>query len=52
MNARNKLNTAYLAGSLVVAGAAGWLTGSWGMFGIALAVLITINVLRGNVRQN
>lgn len=52
MNARNKLNTSYLCGSLVIAGVFGWLTGSCTMFVIALLVLLVINVLRGNIRQN
>jgi hypothetical protein len=52
MNARNKLNSAYMSGSLVVAGVIGWLAGSWAMFGIALAVLLTMNVLGGNIRNN
>jgi hypothetical protein len=34
MNAREKLNFAYLNGSLLIAGVAGYLTGSWLVFGV------------------
>ena len=52
MNARKKLNAAYLGGSLAAASAIGWLTGSWGIFAILLAVLIALNLLGGDIRPD
>ena len=52
MKARKKLNIAYLGGSLLLAGAVGWATSSWTMFGISLAALVAFNVLRGNIRRD
>jgi hypothetical protein len=50
MNARNKLNTAYFLGSLFLASVVGWLTGSWLVMLIGLAVLVGINVDNGQIR--
>ena len=50
MSARHKLNSAYLAGSLVIAGAAGALTKSWIVFFIVAAVLIAFSVHDGGIR--
>jgi hypothetical protein len=50
MNARNKLNTAYFLGSLILASIVGWLTGSWLLMLIGLAVLVGVNVNNGQIR--
>jgi len=50
MGAREKLNGAYLTGSLLVAGAAGLATGSVVVFIVALTALMLINFLDGNIR--
>ena len=47
MGARQKLNGSYFLGSLLVAGLVGWLTQSWIVLVIALAILIGINQQRG-----
>lgn len=50
MNAREKLNIAYVNGSLVIAAVAGGLTGSGVVFGVTLAILIALNVGMNNLR--
>jgi hypothetical protein len=50
MNARTKLNAAYMTGSVVVAGVLGAVANSWLIFGIVLIVLIGINLSRGEIR--
>ena len=50
MGARNKLNSAYFLGSLLMAGLAGLLTESWVVLMIGLAVLVGINVNNGDIR--
>jgi hypothetical protein len=50
MGARKKLNSAYFLGSLLVAGLAGLLTGSWLVLLVGLAVLVGINVNNGDIR--
>jgi hypothetical protein len=50
MNARNKLNTAYFLGSLMLASVVGWLTGSWLIMLIGLAVLVGVNIHNGEIR--
>jgi hypothetical protein len=50
MGARNKLNSAYFLGSLLMAGLAGCLTESWLVLIIGLAVLVGINVNNGDIR--
>ena len=50
MNARSKLNLAFLNGSLVVAAVIGLLTGSWAVFILVLAILLAGNFLRGDIR--
>ncbi len=44
MGARQKLNGAYLTGSLLIAGAIGVMTGSWLVFILAAIVLLAVNV--------
>ena len=50
MGARKKLNSAYLTGSVLIAGLIGYASGSWGILVLALAVLIGANLLSGDVR--
>jgi hypothetical protein len=50
MNARNKLNTIFVGGSVVVAGGLGIYTGSWAIFGLSLALLLAGNLVARNIR--
>jgi hypothetical protein len=50
MNARRKLNTTYIYGCILVAGWVGLVLQSWWGFGIALGVLLALNVWGGSIR--
>ena len=50
MGAKHKLNAAYTGGALLVAGLLGWLTGSWVVFLVALAVLLALSCYTGDLR--
>jgi hypothetical protein len=50
MPAREKLNVAYLNGSLMLAALAGWLCSSWLVFGVALGALLAGNVMAREIR--
>jgi hypothetical protein len=50
MGARNKLNWACINGALLVAGCAGLMTHSWGVFWVALIVAIAIGCAGGDIR--
>jgi hypothetical protein len=50
MPARNKLNRAYLNGSLLMAAAVGVASRSWLVFGLALAALLAANLLAREIR--
>jgi hypothetical protein len=50
LNARTKLNLAYLNGSGLMAAAAGVITGSWAVFAITLVVFIVISLASGDIR--
>ena len=50
MNAREKLNVAYLQVGLIVAGTLGVLTGSRIVFAVALVVLIVVGLQNGAIR--
>jgi hypothetical protein len=50
MGARNKLNASYCNGALLFAAIAGVITGSWLVFGLAAAVLLTGGVIAGDIR--
>ena len=50
MNARSKLNLAFLYGSFVIAAVIGLLTGSWTVFILVLAILLAGNFLHGEIR--
>jgi hypothetical protein len=56
MGARRQLNRAFFNGSLLLAAAAGALTGSWLVFGLALAVLVAVlvagNLYLGEIRPS
>jgi hypothetical protein len=50
MNARQKLNLAYVNGAVLVAGLVGLLTESWGVFCLTLIVLVVIHLGSGGIR--
>src|SRR5947209_11286721 len=50
MSARQKLNRAYMNGSLIIAGIAGLATGSWGVFFITSGILVALNMVSGEIR--
>ena len=50
MSARHKLNSAYLNGALGVAALIGAVTGSWGVFWLASAVLVASSIHSGDIR--
>jgi hypothetical protein len=50
VNARNKLNIAYMNGALLVAGVIGVATQSLLVFGVALVVLVAVSVCAGEIR--
>jgi hypothetical protein len=52
LSARHKLNQAYVTGCVLLAGVAGYLSGSWLVFGIALAVLLAANLYSGDIRPD
>ncbi len=51
MSAKHKLNSAHLLGALLVAGLVGGVTGSAGVFLIALAALLTAGYHAGDIRR-
>jgi hypothetical protein len=52
MGARQKLNSGHINGALLVAGLVGGLSGSWTIFGLALAGLVLTKLLGGDIRLN
>ncbi len=52
MGARQKLNDAYIVGSIFVATAVGYLFGSWIVFFVVAIALILLSLLGGNIRPN
>jgi hypothetical protein len=50
MPAREKLNSAYIHGSLFFAVVAGWVSSSWTVFAVALVVLLAANLAAGEIR--
>ena len=50
MGARDKLNEAFATGSLLMAAFLGCVTGSWGVFIVAAAILLFLNLLGGDIR--
>jgi hypothetical protein len=52
MNAREKLNVAYVNGALVVAGVLAMLAQSWTVFWLSLAGLVFIQLGSGGIRPS
>lgn len=52
MNARTKLNYAYIEGSILIAGLLGLVIQSWPIFFAALVVLLIGNVVNGGIRPS
>jgi hypothetical protein len=50
MGARQKLNSGYFLGSVLLAYLAGCLTESWVVLLVVLAILIAINLYNGEIR--
>jgi hypothetical protein len=50
MRAREKLNAAFVTGSLCIAGLLGLVTGSGTVFLGSLAVLVVLDLVVGNIR--
>jgi len=50
MGARNKLNEAYAAGALIVAGVIGLAAQSWAVFAIAAVITLGLSVVGGGIR--
>ena len=50
MGARQKLNAAYLKGSLIIAAAVGLAVGSWAAFLLTLAIMVGIGYHGGDIR--
>jgi hypothetical protein len=50
MSARTKLNVATINGAILVAGLAGWALGSWPVFLLGSAALITLGLHAGDIR--
>jgi hypothetical protein len=51
LNARNKLNTAHIHGSLLLACIVGYFTGSWFVFAVVFAILIAGSLSSGGIRS-
>ncbi len=51
MGARQKLNSAYVNGSIVAGVIAGVLTQSWTIFMVVSAIGLTLNMIGGEIRQ-
>ena len=52
MGAREKLNSAYVIGSLILAAVAGSIGGSWLVFFIAAGILLALNLHAGDIRPS
>ena len=52
MGAREKLNEAYVIGSLFLAAVAGSIAGSWLVFIITAAILLALNLHAGDIRPS
>lgn len=50
MHTRQRLNRGYFQGSLLVAGVIGWLTQSWSVFALTMAILVVLNIAAGEIR--
>jgi hypothetical protein len=52
MGARQKLNGAYMTGSLILAAIMGGICQSWIAFVLAAGLLLAINLAQGDIRPN
>jgi hypothetical protein len=50
MNARHKLNQAYLLGNVMLAAIAGVLCGSWTVFVVVVVLLVVLSMHAGEIR--
>lgn len=50
MGARKKINRAYFNGCARVAGVIGAVSGSWVVFGVAMAAALTLAIYSGDIR--
>ena len=50
MGARNKLNSSYLNGALLIAGTVGLIAGSWTVFIVACIALVGSSIVAGEIR--
>jgi hypothetical protein len=50
MNARGKLNVAYVNGALVIAGVVGMLAESWTLFWVSLVAVVIVHLGSGGIR--
>lgn len=50
MNARQKLNRATANGCLLAAGMLGYLSGSWLVFAVSLAIAVALSWYAGDIR--
>ncbi len=50
MNARKKLNSAYMNGALITAAIGGWLTHSWTVAVVLSALLLAAGCYSGDIR--
>ena len=50
MDARRKLNVAFVNGSFLLAAIAGWAFQSWAAFFVGLAVALALNIGTGSIR--
>ena len=51
MSAKHKLNAAHFHGALLLAGALGWITESWGVFAATFAALFIAGLHSGDIRR-
>ena len=50
MGIRQRLNAGYFQGSVLLAGVAGWLAQSWGLFALVLLAALALNLYAGEIR--
>ena len=50
MGARNKLNAGFITGAMVIAGMAGLITSSGGVFVVVCIALIVCSIIAGDIR--
>ena len=51
MGAKQKLNSAHPSAAMVIAGLIGLVTQSWNAFAVALAGVIVVDVIAGDIRR-